>query len=272
MSNDAREELLINSFKIIDAAEIEYNFKYAGSYYRSNPQYFRLGIHTKIGNRITLFQSVSVFNQTITIPGNGMGEKISEKQPEYYALVNWNLSDHLLIKTGYHFINTISGGYSTKGNLMIFAITPDFGRLSFEAYGSLLNKNREFLYQAGGQAKYVFPGKLNFYLAGTPSGLFEKGSKHFVYGQKAGLKVLKRGWIEFNSTIGRMEGYNDYTGLYVYNSYDPMIFKSGVTLTYYLGTGMVLWANYSLERKEYYGNSLNQYNQFSYLGGIKWKL
>jgi hypothetical protein len=69
-----------------------------------------------------------------------------------------------------------------------------------------------------------------------------------------------------------MLDYNDFNGLYLYNTYDPMVFRSGATIVFYAGKTISIWANYTFEKREYFENNSFQYNQFSYLGGIRWKL
>jgi len=86
------------------------------------------------------------------------------------------------------------------------------------------------------------------------------------------LKVGKKVWLEVNATMGHMADYNDFDGLYVYYSFDPLAFRTGATMYFYLGKNIMLWLNYSYERKEYFEDNSFHYNQFSYLGGIKWKL
>ena len=51
-----------------------------------------------------------------------------------------------------------------------------------------------------------------------------------------------------------------------------MVFRSGITTYIPIGRKITLWANFSYEKKEYYESNLYYYNQFSYLGGLKWKL
>jgi hypothetical protein len=83
---------------------------------------------------------------------------------------------------------------------------------------------------------------------------------------------MKKLWLESYATFGRMTEYNDFDGLYVYNTYDPMIFRCGATAYLPLNRNISLWINFSYESKEYLELSSFHYNQFSYMGGIKWKL
>jgi hypothetical protein len=131
---------------------------------------------------------------------------------------------------------------------------------------------QENIFQAGLQAGYAFPGKSGFYLTSNVSGLFQSQSNNLIFSQKAGFRILKKVWLEGNASFGRMLNYNDFNGLYVYNSLDPLTLKTGITGFIPVSRKISLWANYSWERKEFYENSSFHYNQFSYLGGIRWKL
>ena len=120
-------------------------------------------------------------------------------------------------------------------------------------------------------AGFNFPGRTGFYLSSTLSGLFKEDSNQLIYNQKAGARIFSKVWIEGNMSLGNMTNYNDYDGMYVYNSIDPMISRTGATLFLYLRK-ITLWASYSIEQRQYYENTKFHYNQFSYLGGVKWKL
>lgn len=266
-----RERLLGPSFTPVESIDLEYNFKYAGTINRSNPQYFRIGIGTRLGYRLSLYQSFSKYSQVISIRHPASIESIYDKQPEYYALLKWNVSRHLLLKTAYHYLYSASNP-SNSGELGYFAVSPDFNRFSLEAYASFLTIERKLTWQTGLKAGFTFPGSSSFYLSGTLSKLFEDNKSRLIYNQKAGMKVGKKAWIEGSTTIGQMAAYNDFDGLYVYYSFDPLAFRAGATMYFYLGKKMMLWVNYSYEQKEYFEDNSYHYNQFSYLGGIKWKL
>jgi hypothetical protein len=272
LNPDLRETLSINAIKVLESIELEYNFKYATAVTRSNPQYYRVGINSKLGYRFSLYQSYSGFYQVISLQQMGGIKENPYKQPEYYALLKYNVTNSLLVKTAYHFIQTTSGVSVTYGNLFLFAVVKDLNRFSFELNGSLLNIDQEFEYQAGVQTGYTFPGRSGFYLKGTLSGILQQDDNRLIYDQKAGFKLMKKTWLEGYITFGRMTGYNDYNGLYVYNTYDPMTFRCGTTIYLPLNRNITLWGNFSYETKEYLENSSFNYNQFSYLGGIKWKL
>lgn len=270
--SELRNSLKIKSFVPVESIDAEYNIKYAGTVNRSDPQYFRAGISTKLGYTLSLYQSVSNYTQKITGLINGNTITTYYKQPEYFALLKWNASNRLLINGGYHFFNTTSGSYVTPGHLILLSVSTYAGRFNLEGNGSILYTANAFVYQAGGSGAFVFPGKQNFTLKSSLAEVFHQTGNQLVINQMAGMKLSKKLWIEANGTFGRMTDYNDYGGLYLYNTYDPIDFRLGGTFVMYLGKKISLWANYTFERKEYFENNSFHYNQFSYLGGIKWKL
>jgi tetratricopeptide (TPR) repeat protein len=272
LNPELRKKLSVKSFKPIEGIDFEYSYKYAGTVSRSDPMYFRLGVSTRLAYRISLYQSVSNYKQVITTLQNGRMRQNPYRQPEYFALLKWNISEKLLIRGGYHFVNTISGSSSVFGNLFVGAVSTDFKWFSLEANGSVFDKGTENVYQAGGKAGFLLPGRSNITLSSSLSGLIHQDGSQMIYSQIAGIKILKKVWVEGNVTFGKMEDYNDFNGLYIYNTYDPMVFRSGASVIFYAGNKVSLWVNYSYEKKEYLENNSFHYNQFSFTGGIRWKI
>lgn len=165
-----------------------------------------------------------------------------------------------------------SGTSVLNGNMFLLSVAPDLNRFSLEFSGSALKIEQEKIYQTGLQAGYIFQGRSGVYISSGVYGLFQSRGNNTIYTQKGGFRMLKRVWIEGNLTVGRLANYNDYNGLYIYNSFDPITLKSGITCYIPLNRKITLWSNYSWERKEYYENNAFNYNQFSYLGGLRWKL
>jgi tetratricopeptide (TPR) repeat protein len=267
-----KKSLDIVSYKPLESIDLEYNYKYSGTSYRSNPQYYRIGFGTKLGYRLSLFQSVSDYSQDIELQQTGINEVYSNRQTEYYSQLKMQAGSHLTAKAAYHFLYNRSGTTLLKGNMFLFAIAPDLKRVLIELSGSVLNFGQQNTIQTGLLAGYVFPGRSDFYLSSTVSGLFQSQSADLIFSQKAGLRMFKKVWIEGNATLGRMTNYNDFSGLYIFNSIDPMTLKSGITGYVPMNKKIILWANYSWEKKEFYEDNSFHYNQFSYLGGIRWKL
>jgi hypothetical protein len=271
MDTPLRKRLFGQAFRPLEGIDLEYNFKFAGTSNRSNPQYYRIGIYTRAGYRLSFYQSFSKYNQIIRIQHPLNSERIFDDQSGYYVLMKWNVSRHLLLKTAFHLLYS-SSNPANSGELGYVAFSRELNRFSLEAYGSYLTIERKQTFQTGLKAGFTFPGRSSFYLSGTISELFEDNLNRIIYNQKAGMKAGKKLWIEVNTTMGHMSDYNDYDGLYVYYSFDPLAFRSGVTTYFYITKKIMVWLNYSYERKEYYEDKSFHYNQFSYLGGIKWKL
>jgi hypothetical protein len=272
MSKDLKESLKLRTFSPVKSVEFEYNFKYSAASSRSNPQYFRFGLETGLFSRLSLYQSFSDYKQTVTVRRNPGRVALNDRQPEYYANLKLQVSKHLIFSTAYHYIKTSSDTTSNYGNLFYLSVSPDLNRLIFEATFSTLKLEDKRFNQTGIQIGYHFPGRADVYFSGTLSLLSQQNDNRLIYNQKAGFHAFKNIWIEGNANIGKMTGYNDYNGLYVYNSFDQMTFRAGATMFAYIFKNVILWINYSYEKKEYYENNSFHYNQFSYLGGIKWKL
>jgi hypothetical protein len=270
MNPDLRKKLSLRSFTPFESIELEYNFRLSGTVLRSNAQYFRLGINTQLNNRLNLFQSVSDFTQTLNLKQSGSVDA-DIRQPEYYALLTWNASRRLMLSSAYHYIRVRSGNLIFTGNLINLSLAADYNRLTFEADGSIM-KLVDYVYQAGVQCGYVFPGKPDFFVKMKASYLAQSGYGNFIYNPIAGFKLFKNVWMEGKATFGNMHGYNDFNGLYVYNTYDPVVFKSGAGVTWYTRKKISFWLNYNFEKKEFFEDNTFTYNQYSYLGGIKWEL
>lgn len=214
----------------------------------------------------------SNYRQTVTIQGQGQNEIVKDRQPEYYALLKFIVSPHLMIKSAYHYLYTAYSTTNSHANLGFLGLSANFSRFNFEADLSVLNTGQYIVKQSGIQAGVAFSGNLNIYLNSALSMTNQQNINQFIYNQKAGIKLFKKVWLEGNLTFGDLTNYNDYDAMYVYNTIDPIIFRAGPTLFINVGKHITIWTNYCYERKELNENTLYHYNQYSYLGGVKWKL
>lgn len=260
----------ISSFRLAESLELEYNYKYSGTSLRSDPQYLRFGFSTGFGHRVKLFQSFSYYSSQVRAKESL--KFLSLNQRGYYAALSLNAGRRLIIKPAYNHTVTSYNGSEKNGNLFLLSAASDFNRFSAEASFSTFRFMNEDAYQSGLQVAYVIPSRMDLYVRSNGAFVFRGGERNFVWGQAAGFRIGKKAWIEGNITSGNMDRYNDFTGLYVYNGYDPLFFRAGGTFIYYLGEKLSFWLNYSLEKKKYYEDNTFSYNQFSYLGGFKWKL
>jgi hypothetical protein len=272
MIPEVQRRLRITRFQALKSIETEFSYKISETRLRSNSQYYRLGISSKLSRRLELFQSFSYFNQMLIYQETEYENKFRLKQPEYYLSLGWNTSKSLILRSSYHLLNTNTDGTDFHGKLFRIDVLPNFNRFIFETNASYLNSGIYNQYQLGITGGYVFPVRSDLYLKASASLVLREGSTSFVYNTVAGLRLWKDAWLEQTTTFGKMEGYNDYNGLYVYNNYDPVVFRSGSNFIWYLGRKAALWVSFAWEKKQYFEDDSFLYHQFSYLGGIKWKI
>lgn len=260
---ELQQKLKLKAIKPFNAVDLEYNYKINNSSTRSDPTYLRIGLSGQLGYRFSFYQSVSYYTQTVDLA--------LTEQPEYFALLNWEVNSHSTLSVAYHFLNTSVDGTKYPGNLIYGSFTRKISRYSLGLNGSFLSSDFGNVQQYGLTGGVVQPGKSNFYLNSTLSGMIETGNNRIVFTQIGGIRVYKSIWAEGNITLGNLNNYNDHKALYVYNSVDPTIFRTGLSLFWYLGKSMTLFGNYTYDTKQIVATSTN-YNQHSFSGGIIWKL
>jgi len=271
MFPELKKRLSVQNFKPVESIDFESNYKFNNSGFRTGAWYYRIGVATRLGYRVKLYQSYSDYSQKISENFTPAAAQFSINQPGYYVQINWNVSSRNVVRVASHFIRTNSGNNILKGYLLHIGFAPDLNRFFLELNGSYISYEQSKIYQPEMHLGYTFPGKSSFYLKGSVEWLLTDVN-NFVNSTQAGLNLWKDAWFEGNATFGRMDFYNDFNGLYIYNSYDPVIMRTGVSFIYYISERISLWLNYSYEKKEYYNYSSSAFNQYSYLGGLKWKI
>lgn len=263
LPKELQQKLKEDAFKPVDAIDLEYNYKANTTESRSNPTYLRAGLNTQLGYRLTLYQSVSNYQQTI--------DAVLTKQPEYFALLNWSLTSHTSLNVAYHYLNTSVGGLNYPGNLLFASLSTKMNRFRLGINGSVLNTDLGNSKQFGLQAGVTLPGKSNIYFNSMLSGMIGKGRQRIIFAQTAGVHLTKTLWAEGNITLGNLKNYNDHNALYIYNSIDPTTFRTGLSLFWYLGKSVTIFGNYTYDTKKIELTNFN-YKQYSFSGGIIWKL
>ncbi len=262
LTNELRQKINEQAVKPVDAIDLEYNFKANNVRTRSNPSYYRAGVNSQLGYRLTLYQSVSNYQQIIA--------NQQTRQPEYFALLDWSITSHLSLDVAYHYLNLGVDGYKYPGNMVFAALSTSINRFTLGINGSVLKINSGNFQQFGFHAGVTLPGKSSIYLKSSVNGLIGQGEKRLIYNQVAGLRLVNKLWAEGNVTCGNIKNYNDHNSLYIYNSFDPTTFRTGVTLFWSPGKIITLFGNYSYELKQIELNN-NTYQQHSFSGGIIWK-
>lgn len=266
LSDEATKRLNIKPVQPAESFDTEVAIKTNKSQTRSDQLYYRFGLNSELGYRISLYQAYGYFEQTIS---NEL-----TRQPEYLAILNLTVSPVLHIKGSYHRLFTRYSNVNDPGNLGLVAISSQVNRFNFEANASVFKSTSSTkTIQTGLQASVVFPGRLNLYLTSAAAVMIESSEQRIIFSQTGGLKLAKYLWGEGNITIGNQKNYNTYGGLYVYNSYDPSVFRTGGTLIWYAGKHLSITGNFTFNQQEYSTNSENNfYYQYSYSGGLRWKL
>lgn len=273
LSVEEQSKMGVKPFKVLDAIDLECNYKSNNSVStsRSNPTYYRAGIHTQFSNRLSLYQSASQYTQTLN-------STIATTQSEYYGALNGILNAHVTVDLAYHYLYTDlqSTGLSKQivGNLYFAKLNTRVNRFNFGINVSTMSIDTAISKQLGLIAGLTLPGNASVRLNSSLVRLFQKGNNRFVYTQSIGMQLFKPLWIEGSLTLGNLKNYNDNNGLYVYNSSDATTFRTGMTLLYTLSHKVTLVGNYTFDIKELNNSSTStrtNYNQHSLSGGLIWK-
>lgn len=264
LPKELKFKLGIKPLRILDAVDIEYNYKVNDAYSRFNPTYKRIGVNTKLSYRLNLYQSASTYDQIVN-------STVPTVQNEYFATLNWSLNAHTSLDIGYHFVNTVIDGTAFNGNLFFTGLYRTLNRFDVGITGSELSNSMGNFGQIGLHAGVILPGQLNAYLKSSVYDMIESNNNRIVFSQTAGALFLKNFWLEGNLTLGNLNNYVDKNGLYLYNSLDETTFRTGATIFWYAGKKLIFFGNYTYDKKFITDTGAN-YNQHSFSGGIIWKI
>ena len=280
------------SFKIVDAIDVEYNYKSNNSKIRSKPTYWRVGCSTKLSYQLSLYQAFSSYLQNLDSIGTEYNffSRSAVIQNEYYAGLSWKPAANFEFMLGYHHINTkINDSVSYQiplidvvrkdtvlqtGNLFFGKIAFKYNRFDIGLSASMLTYSKILTQQYTLMAGVTLPGRLCIQLKSKVDAMFGNQTSRLIFSQTVDLTPLKNIWVEGNVTLGNLKNYADYNGLYILNSKDPTTFKTGVTVFWQIINKVTLFSNYGYDIKQIKGtnNTNTNYNQHSFSGGIIWKI
>ena len=271
MSADQLKTYRIKQFKIIESIDFELNTKITSTTLRSNPNYFRLGAGSRPLARLGIYQSVSAFNQIGTIQYPTQRFRFQTRQFGYYGIIKYALFSHLNIKAAYHFIYSDFSSSITYTNMGYASLSSHLEMLTLSADASAIYNNNYITRQGGLKAGIITPGKGNLTFTAGVAVLNQQDTSRLIYSGSLGFNLGKKVRMIADATYGYQNYYNDFDAMYVYNSIDPTIFRTGLT-TYYLAKDRVtLWINSGYERKEYFENNNYNYYQISISEGVLWR-
>lgn len=271
-----RKEHGIKAFRPVDAVDAEYNKKLNDYQYRSDPDYYRFGLNSQLGYRLSLYQSVSRYSQYGEYNiGTINAFTANTVQDEYFALLNWSAGIKTNLSLGYHYVNA-KVDYSVfsqmyPGNIFTFSLNRRLWRFNTGFTASVYSNDSSDVIQTGLYAGVALPGKVRPYLKSSVYNLNENGTNRIVFSQTAGFFAAPKLWLQAAVTLGNLNNFVNANGLYVYNSLDPTIFRTGFSAFLYQSRHFTLYTNYTFDKKQIY-KDLNNYNQHSITGGIIWKL
>lgn len=267
----------IRNFKPLSAIDYEFNIKTPDNELRENAIFHRLGFSSQLGSHLSLYQSISTYGQITDYTKN-------IRQNEYFGLVTYTPHANISLQLGYHGIDTrIIADPDTlryKGNLFLGKVTYNKGRWDVGISYSYLDLSYAISKQTGIQAGIGFSGTIPAYFKSSLYYLTESGTAFYggdytynrlVFQQSAGFMPMKRIWLEGSVSLGDLNNFADYNGMYVYNTADPTNFKTGATVYVYPANKWIFFVNYALEKKTILLYDI-QYQQNSFSGGIIWKI
>ncbi len=275
----------------------------------NNLTYFHLGLSHEVLPFLSFyhgFSKISIESEKIIYFPSSSGlkeadDKYSTNQYEYYISSNIQLKQGLKLSPAYHYLhvgftnivydtavhNVVNATTSINNYVASIAITKDFKITNLSVFASTSNLNSLHQLVFGTTLNYFPLGNLDAYTSTTLSCILEKNNingtpMRFIFDQMAGIKLMDKLWGEASVTLGNLTDFNEKNAYVVYNTFDDIIFKTGVSLLYSLSPMIDLSLRYQyLSRQDTYYTSINakqakytttNYNNNTIIGGIKWKL
>ncbi len=272
LSKEAIEELKLKKVAFTRAGT-EVSYKITDYATRQNGLYAAVHAGLQLGWNVTMFQSVALFNQTISEPKFIYvtdNNNIAINQKQYYNRTTINLNNKWQVKLAYHYLHTPFNNYSYNNHVGLVGIkyTDAYYDVQADAIASRLTDTTRQQYDA---TLGLYPlGNLNLYFLSTGSLRTYNGSA-FNLKQVVGFKVMKYTWLEFNGTFGKFTNLAENDALYIFNAVDRNTIKAGTTLYVNPSQHIILHAGYTFEQREIYKSSI-LFNQHSITGGLTWKM
>jgi hypothetical protein len=286
LSEETRKWLDLKPLKLISFVDLEYNHKWNNQTNRSDPDYLKIGLNTRLNFSSNLYQAFSRYSQNASYADEYNEYKSRISQIEYYALLSKSIGPKFGFDIGYHFIKTNfdtqtrdivlneiterNDTLSYPGNLFFTKIRYKLNRFNISTSASLYSTSFNKTYQFGLNFGMGLPGKNNIYLWNSIYYLKDNYNNWLVSSHSAGLSLFKKFWMEASATFGDLTNFTEMNGMYIYNSFDPTSLKTGLSLYYYMNKHISIFTNYSIEKKQNI-YLLNKYIQNSVSSGMIYK-
>lgn len=276
----------LKAFRPVSALDYEYNYQWNKELNRSNPQYQRIGLKTDLGYSLNVYQSISKFQQNADYADTYNDYRSTILQNEYYLLVSKSFNANFGVDIGYHSmkttintdvwdltLNELTEKYAPliyNGKLLFGDLHYKWNRIHLGMSASYLNLDYNHVLQSGAHLGISIPGRHNLFINNSFYLLNDDYDQWMVTKHSIGMLFFKKYWVELSKTFGSQNNFVDLNGMYIYNSFDPTLTKTGLSLFWYANRHFTLYSSFSLETKQNI-YLLNNYQQNSLTGGIIWK-
>ena len=287
-----------------------------------NLTYNHIGLKHDVLPFLSLYQSINLitianekiitFNKNVTHARDSIVDTICNynvNQFEYYISGDIQLKKGLKITPAYHYLHVgfsninsnldsnkhlqIVPATTTLNNYVIsLAITKEFKLTSISLFATQSNLNALKQTVFGATLNFFPFGNTDLYTSSTLSYIHEDSNlngtpNRFIFDQIAGVKILKKLWGEASVTLGDLTDFNEKNAFLVYNTFDNIKLKAGISLIYTLSSHFDLSLRYQfLQRQDAYLTDIvdnhtqkiitiqttTNYINNTIIGGIKWKL
>lgn len=276
----------IKAFRPVSTLDYEYNYQWNKELNRSDPNFQRIGLSTDLGYSLNVYQTFSKFQQKADYADEYNDYRSTILQDEYYILVSKSFNANFGMDVGYHTIKTTlntdvwdltlneltetSAPLIYKGKLLFGDLHYKWNRIHLGVSYSYLNLDYNHVAQSGAHLGISIPGRSNLFFNNSFYLMNDDFDQWMVTKHSLGMLFFKKYWLELSKTFGSQNNFADLNGMYLYNSFDPTIAKTGVSLFWYANRHLTLYSSFSLETKQ---NTylLTNYEQNSLTGGIVWK-
>jgi tetratricopeptide (TPR) repeat protein len=199
---------------------------YAGSIFKTSA----LGVvQTAFGNSTQTFSNNQYqLNIGTAIPFNN-GWKISAGAAYYKQSVSFLSGNFDSAQYKYNFFSFQNRLNSYSGSIAIDKRIPFFETQLSVSYSNLALSN-QLQYEISLKS---FPlGNQDFYIGSKLAQLFDKNSSKCIYSGSFGGKIIKPIWYEVSASYGNHTNYISNLGVNTFNTYDPVLFVSGLDLIF----------------------------------------
>jgi hypothetical protein len=252
---------------------VESSYKIPSDELRNNAFYNRIYISNRLFLKLKLEQSASFYEQRFAVRarrGSASKSLLNNQQAAYFVKMSYPITSSISLMVAYHYLhnNFVGTIYQNHVALMGVKISKPYFDIQGDANVSKMAGVNVSQFNA---ALTFYPkGNLDLYTVSRLSLQNQETANRFIFTQLVGTRVLKSVWLEANVTLGRLNNYMEADVLYVYNSIDQTLFKTGATAFVSLSKILLLHINYAFEQKEN-AYEIYKYNQQSITGGLTWK-